>query len=41
MKYLVNIQTKEILKEAKLIGQAWVDSQVELEFFRIRGCRTF
>lgn len=35
MKYLVNIQTKEILKEAKLIGQAWVDSQVQLEFLEL------
>lgn len=35
MKYLVNIQTKEILKEAKLIGQAWGDSQVQLEFLEL------
>ena len=32
MKYLINTKTKEILKEAKSIGQAWVDTQLDLEF---------
>lgn len=35
MKYLVNIQTKEILKEAKSIGQSWVDTQIDLEFLNL------
>lgn len=32
MKYLVNVTTREILKEAKSIGQAWVDKQIDLAF---------
>ena len=35
MKYLVNVNTKEILKEAKSIGQDWVDSQPNLEFLEL------
>lgn len=35
MKYLVNIKTKEILKEAKSIGQSWIDTQIDLEFLHL------
>ena len=35
MKYLVNVNTREILKEAKSIGQDWVDSQLNLEFLEL------
>lgn len=35
MKYLINIKTKEVLKEAKSIGQAWVDTQLDLEFLEL------
>ena len=35
MKYLVNVNTKEILKEAKSIGQDWVDTQLDLEFLEL------
>ena len=35
MKYLVNTTTKEILKEAKSIGQEWVDTQLDLEFLEL------
>lgn len=37
MKYLVNVKTKEILKEAKSIGQAWVDTQEYLELMDIEN----
>ena len=37
MKYLVNVKTKEILKEAKSIGQAWVDTQEDLELIDIKN----
>lgn len=37
MKYLVNVQTKEILKEAKSIGQEWVDSQIDLELLDLEN----
>ena len=37
MKYLVNVKTKEILKEAKSIGQAWVDTQEDLELMDIEN----
>lgn len=35
MKYLVNVNTKQILKEAKSIGQDWVDTQLNLEFLEL------
>lgn len=35
MKYLVNTKTKEILKEAKSIGQSWVDTQLDYEFLEL------
>ena len=35
MKYLINTKTKEILKEAKSIGQNWVDTQLDLEFLEL------
>lgn len=35
MKYLVNVKTKEILKEAKSIGQDWVDTQLDLAFLEL------
>lgn len=35
MKYLINTKTKEILKEAKSIGQEWVDTQLDLEFLEL------
>lgn len=35
MTYLINTQTKEIVKEAKSIGQAWVDTQPEYELLEI------
>ena len=35
MKYLVNTKTKQILKEAKSIGQKWVDSQSDYEFLEL------
>lgn len=35
MKYLINTKTKEILKEAKSIGQDWVDTQLNLEFLEL------
>ena len=37
MKYLVNVKTKEILKEAKSIGQVWVDTQEDLELMDIKN----
>lgn len=35
MKYLINVNTKQILKEAKSIGQDWVDTQLNLEFLEL------
>ena len=35
MKYLINVNTKQILKEAKSIGQDWVDTQLDLEFLEL------
>lgn len=35
MKYLINVNTKQILKEAKSIGQDWVDTQLSLEFLEL------
>lgn len=37
MKLLINTQTKEILKEAKSIGQTWVDTQPDLELLEIEN----
>lgn len=35
MKYLIKLSTKEILKEAKTIGQSWVDNQNDYEFLEL------
>lgn len=37
MKVLINTKTKQILKEAKSIGQAWVDTQDDLELIDIEN----
>lgn len=37
MKVLINIQTKEIVKEAKSIGQNWVDTQPEYELLELEN----
>ena len=37
MKVLINTQTKEILKEAKSIGEDWVDTQEWLELLELEN----
>lgn len=37
MKLLINTKTKQILKEAKSIGQSWVDAQDDLELIDIEN----